>query len=330
MSLNKKFLEKETNIQARVIQDSISPTGQRVTTFELEYPRFIHSELMTHRELSKNSSSSRAIPLPVMIQSILSNTAVPIYFGKNQKGMQASTEVNAVNAVLAAEKWIEARNEAIAQSEKLHQIGLHKQIANRVTESFQMMKVVMTTTGLDNLLNLRLEKDAQPEFMMLAYKILDAANQSRPKLLQKNQWHLPYVEVQPYEGGFVYLDGKGDTLSLEYAVRLSVASCAAVSYRTEAMDMAKADRIFDMLIHADVVHASPFEHIVKPIITEGDINKSFMPETWEPGITHVRRSGALCSGNSVGFIQYRHLIDNNTCHDFDHKDRMRSLDSLEQ
>lgn len=36
-------------ITAKILADSISRANCRVTTFELEYPRYIHSELMTHR-----------------------------------------------------------------------------------------------------------------------------------------------------------------------------------------------------------------------------------------------------------------------------------------
>jgi thymidylate synthase ThyX len=328
VSLSKEFFNRKTNITAKVVCDSISEQGKRITTFELEYPRFIHSEIMTQRELSKNCSSSRAIPFNKMVESIINNTGVPIHFGKNKSGMQASDEE--VDAELATEYWLVARDAAIEQATKLgvDGIGLHKQLANRVTESFQMMKVVMTTTGLDNLLNLRLEKDAQPEYVMLAYKIYQAVSNSKPNILNKGQWHLPYVDFKySNEFGFTYFDSKGDSLSLEYAIRLSVASCAAVSYRTEAMDMKKADKIFNMLINAEIVHASPFEHVAKPIITDNNssTNITHITETWEEGITHMRRNGDLCSGNSVGWVQYRHLINHNTCHDFNYEERMKSF-----
>ena len=77
-------------ISVKVIADSISAhTKQRITTLELEYPRFIHAELMTHRVFSRNSSSSRAIPIQTMINHIKATTAIPIHWGKNQSGMQA-------------------------------------------------------------------------------------------------------------------------------------------------------------------------------------------------------------------------------------------------
>ena len=42
-------------------------------TFELTYPRYIHSEFMTHRVFSRNASSSRAIPVKRMIEQVRNN-----------------------------------------------------------------------------------------------------------------------------------------------------------------------------------------------------------------------------------------------------------------
>ena len=52
---------------ARILLDSLSPSGARLTTMEVRYPRFIHSEMMTHRVFSRNAASSRAIPIKKMI-----------------------------------------------------------------------------------------------------------------------------------------------------------------------------------------------------------------------------------------------------------------------
>ena len=116
-------------------------------------------------------------------------------------------------------------------------------------------------------------------------------------------------------------------LLLDDAIKISVASCAAVSYRTENMTLDKADKIFGMLINAETLHSSPFEHIAKPInVSDEDYeNVSYMTGTWEDGITHMKRSGELCSGNFTGWIQYRHLLDNNTCNNFDYNNRMKSF-----
>ena len=71
--------------------------------------------------------------------------------------------------------------------------------------------------------------------------------------------------------------------------------------------------IFQNLVFSDPIHASALEHCAKPI---GEANVSFNPDTWEQGVTHVRRDGSLCSGNLVGYVQYRQLFDNHTCYDY--------------
>lgn len=40
-------IKKKGGITASILADSVSTHGDRITTFELEYPRFIHSEFHT-------------------------------------------------------------------------------------------------------------------------------------------------------------------------------------------------------------------------------------------------------------------------------------------
>lgn len=339
MSINKEFLQRDGNITAKIVADSVSESGKRITTFELEYNRYIHAELLTHRMLSKNCSSSRAIPIEKMLGYIENNMAVPVYLGRNKSGMQAVEEIE--NKEPALRFWKNSFVGVKSTVNILTKLGLHKQIANRLTEPYQMMKVVVTATEWDNFFNLRIDKDAQPELVMLADKMFNAMQGSTPKTLKAGQWHLPYVgsiesEEKPivrnrdnYQYYFL-TDNDGNNLGeifLEDAIKISVASCAAVSYRTENMTLAKADKIFDMLINAENLHSSPFEHVAKPThyTNKGMMVNEQSPVTWEDGITHMKRSGELCSGNFTGWIQYRHLLDNNTCNSFDYNNRMKSF-----
>ena len=345
--LDLEFFTRDTNISAKVICDSISEQGVRLTTFEVEYPRFIHSEVMTHRNLSKNSSSSRAIPITKMLEQIESNMAIPLYWGKAKYGMQATEEVDIDDVWWYEEKWKFAFDEVSYRIEQLSDNvegkkgfmpPLHKQVPNRLSEPFQMMKVVITGTDFDNFFNLRIHKDAQPEICMLAYKMYQAMQESKPYLLKVGGWHLPYVNVGwNGKGEMCYADEDFNFVELEQAIKLSAASCASVSYRTEGMTLEKADKIFDMLIKAEVIHSSPFEHLATPvtepicILTHDgmglcdDLTASVNlldPVTWEDGITHMNKQGQLCSGNLRGFIQYRHLLQNNTNWQFDYNERM--------
>ena len=342
MTINKEFLQRDSNITAKVICDSVSESGKRITTFELEYPRYIHCELMTHRMLSKNCSSSRAIPIEKMLGYIENNMAVPVYLGRNKSGMQAVEEIEDKDEAVSI--WKSGYKEVKSVVGALTKLGLHKQIANRLTEPYQMMKVVVTATEWDNFFNLRIDKDAQPELVMLADKMFNAMQGSTPKTLKEGQWHLPYVDSIEYteaDGGYgEYEDNQwyhieGNGISLSDAIRISVASCAAVSYRTENMTLAKADKIFDMLINAETLHSSPFEHVAKPIVDEDlySVNytnpdlKTRVKNTLSAakGMTHINSKGEFCSGNFTGWIQYRHLLNNNTCNNFDYNNRMKSF-----
>lgn len=343
MSLTKDFFERNTNITAKVIADSISPSGNRITTFEIEYPRFILAELNTHKMLEKNSSSSRAIPITKMIEQIETNGATPLYWGKAKSGMQAGEEVVGNDLSIIQYLWDSARSNAVASADVLSQMGLHKQTANRLLEPFQMMKTVITGTDWDNFFNLRIHPDAQPEFCMLAYKMYKAMQESKPVLLKEGEWHLPYVNIgcDDRDGGIYYYVYNQDCtgtetdgyqyeqrLTLEEAQRISASCCAQTSYRKSDDSLEKADKIFDMLIKADVLHASPFGHLATPIVSVNDtvneIYKNLTDDfTWELGVTHMRRGGILCSGNLTGWISYRHLIPNNTCYEFDFEERMK-------
>lgn len=341
MSLNKEFLSRDSNITVSILKDSVSERGKRMTSFELEYPRFIHAELMTHRMLSKNCSSSRAIPINKMLGYIEENMATPLYLGKNQSGMQATEEIESKEEALST--WRSGYLKIKGTVEELIGLGLHKQTANRLTESYQMMKVVVSATDWENFWNLRLHKDAQPEFVMLVHKMYTAMQKSTPTKLRAGEWHLPYVEICQSEDPkdtyyFVYETDTTGTetdgymfeirLTLEEALQRSTASCASVSYRTESLTDKAVANIYNMLVQAKVVHSSPLEHQSTPIEESrwtmsgfDDRNLVDDVETWQDGITHMRRSGELCSGNLTGFIQHRHIVDNNTCEDFDFDER---------
>lgn len=296
-------------------------------------------EILTHRMLSKNCSSSRAIPIEKMLGHIEKNMAMPVYFGRNRSGMQAVEEIEDKEPALRF--WENSFKGVKSTVNLLTKLGLHKQIANRLTEPYQMMKVVCTATDWDNFFNLRIDKDAQPELVMLADKMFNAMRDSQPKILKEGQWHLPYVDSIEYaegDGGYDEHENnqwchiKGNGITLADAIKISVASCAAVSYRTENMTLDKADKIFDMLINAEKLHSSPFEHIAtpidKPCCADGkqvDYETALERLEEERGITHINKSLVFCSGNFKGWIQYRHLLDNNTCNNFDYYKRIKSF-----
>lgn len=289
-------------ISAKIVADSISKHGSRMTTFELEYPRFIHSEFMTHRMLSKNSSSSRAIPIKKMHEMILENNSMPIHWGKNQAGMQANTEVDIDSSHRGKKLWEAARDCAIHYAGSLENLGIHKQIVNRITEPFQTMKVVCSGTEWANFLWLRNHKDAQPEIKELAQHVEIALTTNNPERLNFGDWHLPYVTLKKVGTEVTYWIDSETEITLETAKMVSASCCAQVSYRKNDISLEKATQIFDRLIKSEPIHASPIEHQATPM-------EDYHQE-WEPGMTHVDRYGVRWSGNLREWIQWRQLIPN--------------------
>ena len=184
-------------ITAKVIADSISDHGIRLTTLELEYPRFILAEFNTHRVFSRNSASSRAIPVKKMIENVLHNPAFFESVGKNQAGMQATEEVDPDLCRAFEIEWNELARIAAKYTERWAGYGIHKQVANRALEPWMHTRTLVTSTEWGNFFELRDHPDAQPEMQTLARRIRGAMANSDPEYIRHDgSWHLPYVETK--------------------------------------------------------------------------------------------------------------------------------------
>ena len=305
------------SISATIVADSIA-NGKRITTWELEYPRFIHAELMTHRMFSRNAASSRAIPIEKTLEQVAANPAGPEEWGINQSGMQAKQIMRGWQKKTAQGTWGQAAKAATESAKKLQKLGLHKQIVNRVLEPFVHMKVVVTATEWNNWYHLRDHQDAQPEIRILAALMRERVEYSIPRELKEGEWHVPYVELKTEAGGaypVIQLHEDGEEaiwkrLTWEEALKISSSCCAQVSYRLLDTSMEKAIKIYDMLVSNKPVHASPFEHQATPMLRLEDSGSS-CGVPWEEGVTHTDRSYKFWSGNFQGWVQHRQLIKDN-------------------
>lgn len=277
-------------ITAKIIADSVSPHNKRLTTFELEYPRFVHSEFMTHRMLSKNAASSRAIPLKTMIGLVWSNPAEPFEWGKNQSGMQAKEKLTGWNLALAKFLWHFSGKLVCILAWLLSFSKVHKQIANRILEPWSHIKVVASATDWDNFFHLRNHPDAQPEIHELARIMWELYKASEPKALREGEWHLPYLDEYNVFPDEEFVPFKDTDISLSDAKKLSASLCAQTSYRKADESIKKALGIYDRLVVSIPVHASPFEHQATPA-----------------------KSNIVISGNFRGWVQFRQEIPNNVC-----------------
>lgn len=280
---------------ANIIADSVSPNGVRLTTFVVTFHRYVLAELNTHKMISKSSASSRAIPGKVMLERVRNNPAMPISWGSNQPGMQAGAELEGdVSDMLlmsdterqkqaapkqeAFNRWLVARNSMMATVSKLTELGLHKQVANRLLEPFNWHTAILTATELDNFFWQRCDPAAQPEFKALADAMQYAYYMGDPAPLKAGQWHLPFaddagsrVEVLEHIDTLTnqgLLDGarieyKADSkedITTELLKQLSVSRCARVSYLNHDGSRA-VDKDFDLYDKLrSGMHMSPGEH----------------------------------------------------------------------
>lgn len=231
-----------TIITANIILDSIWE-GKRITTIECTYPRFIHAEVLTHRAFSRNSSSSRAIPIQRVIDDVRQNMVIPLHWGKNQAGMQADTQVDSCMWSNCREEWIESAERAIGHAQHLADLGLHKQVVNRILEPYQHIRTLITATEWKNFFTLRNHPDAEPHIRMLAVAIRRAMFESETKEIGA---HIPFTDGTESD-----------------PIAVSIARCARVSYKTfdGKPSTLEADiALGKKLLSAEPRHASPAEH----------------------------------------------------------------------
>lgn len=298
--------------EAKIVAHSVSEFGKEIITYQLKYPRFIHAEFMTHRVLSRNASSSRAIPVAKMIEQVRTNPAMPIHWGANQPGMQAKEELTGSDLVATQDDWLVAAKTAAAIAERMDSYGAHKQIVNRILEPFQWISVVCTATEWDNFHTLRSHADAQPEIKLLSDLMLEARKASEPRLLKEGMWHLPYADTHAdWVGAFNHLkngritrDEPKSSEVLSLLSRVSAARCARVSYLTHEGKTSTIDQdlaLCERLAGAQPFHASPFEHQATPdtkVYPEWDLEK--LCEDYE-----LLWAYPELHGNLVGWVQHR-------------------------
>lgn len=266
---------------AKVIADSISTEGIRVTTLEVRLHRFMHSELNTHRAFSRNSASSRAIPVAKQIARLLDEPVLPLMWPAERKGMQGGAPLPSNKAFAARQTWLRARDEAVACANTLADIGVHKSVVNRLLEPFMSHTVIITATDWSDFFAQRKmpqdgsEPLAQAEIVIAAEAIYTAREESTPEKLTLGQWHLPYIA-----------DWELKSMPMVQARKVSVARCARVSYLTQdGVRSPQADLdLYQRLRTANPPHWSPLEHVCTPATADEPVK-----------------------GNLTGWHQLRHL-----------------------
>jgi len=293
---------------AKILADSISTTGCRLTTFEVRFPRIVLAEFNTHRMFSRCSASSRAIPVEKMIARVEDDPYEPIHWGANQRGMQAEHEVGEATQDDARTVWLRARDTAVSASRELIRLGIHKQITNRLLEPFMWHTVIVTATDWDNFWHLRIHPNAHPEIRAVAELMQEAYTASTPEMAHAGHWHTPLLDDR--DELTRWASKKYYTQDLVFP-QVSAARCARISYLTHE---GKRDPDADLELYERLVangHMSPLEHVARHMhsseigmFTQAQYRMSLQRE-W----TAVDGRKSYC-GNFNGWIQLRKLIAN--------------------
>lgn len=256
-------------LSAKVILDSVSPNGVRLTTQEVTFHRFMLPEFNTHRVFSRNSASSRAIPFHKQLQKIMEDPALPIEWRTEQSGMVGGQVLDLPATQIAIDEWLEARNAAAESAKRLAALGVHKSLVNRIIEPFMWHTVIVSGTDWDGFWNQRCSHLAQPEIMCAADEMRKAYDASTPTLINNNEWHLPYIDQEDYDAAedlcYGAIEGWTERVT-ELLKQVSAARCARVSYLThDGVRSIKKDlELYQRLVTAEPPHWSPLEHVATP------------------------------------------------------------------
>lgn len=308
-----------------VLADSLSPDGVRLTTLKVTHPRFILAEINTHRTLSRNSASSRAIPTEKQIERVIEKPFVPETFNQRVKGMGVGEALEQADQVLAQRFWLQASRDAVAAAQRLNDLGIDKSRANRLLEPFMWHTAIITATEWSNFYALRDNSGAQPEFQIIAKMMREAMWQNEPTPLDYGEWHLPGISAdelrrlcnarEDHAAGVMHEVLRDD---IEQSTkRVSARRMARVSFDK----VGEAEEWGTSVQRAGVLmtngHVSPLEHIARPLH-----HSDFFDDNLVDKLTISVRShrellhggtipmSAVWAGNFRGYLQFRKELPN--------------------
>jgi thymidylate synthase ThyX len=274
----------------KILADSLNvATGDRITTFELKFPKCLLAELGTHRMLSKNAGSSRAIPIKKVIEKIKEDPYIP-QFTRNQRGMQGEIG-DAIFQVSAKHLWMQQLDAAIKTAIAMDNLGVHKQNANRVLEPWMYVPVIITGTEWDNFFNLRCAEATHPDFRAIAQEMRETYKVNHPRELSPGEWHIPFSDGLMNRGQFTFKD----------CLKIATARAARVSYTTHdgKFDYERDFDLHDMLLEEK--HQSPFEHSAMAMWEKTNLSMYSRLKPFDNGAPGLK----VNTRNFQGFLSYR-------------------------
>ena len=327
--------------KAEILADSLSPSGDRLTTMKVTFPRIVLAEFNTHRMFSRNSASSRAIPFKKMVETVQEKPFIPIAWQKDHKGMQGTEYFSdELSIEFAKSNWLTARDNAVKGAMSLHSTdngysSVTKQLCNRLLEPFMWHTVIVSATHWENFFELRCPQYQDPEGSLFRSK-KDYTNKSQWKGSKK--WSLidwlgcnysqadihiqaiaelmwdAYNKSKPksLKSGdwHIPFGDKLENISLVEVIKIATARCARISYQTLG-DRPAINHKADLKLHDTLVkykHWSPLEHIAR-VMTDLEYESFYKGNYANINHTGLGTNQGWCN-NFRGFIQYRYIEEN--------------------
>ncbi len=271
--------------RCEILADSLNPSGCRLTTFEVTFPRMVLADLTRHRVFSYSFESTRAIPVRKRIDLVRNDPYVPIFRGETP-GMGGGYILSDDEQEYLQAQWRQAASFAADTAQRMIDAG--KEHVGRILEPYSWITGIISGTSFDNYFGLRApplgeEPDpekwgAQIELQIIANMMQVAYHENEPEQLGFGDWHLPLVtdeEKQRYNS-----DEDRWTLMLP---KISAGRCASTSYLRQH----DANNTAEVAFERWEVRLAPSAH-------------------WSPG-EHpaVALHGSVQMGNFTGFRQLR-------------------------
>lgn len=255
--------DSDRKTSARVLAHSINPRGESIITLEVTMHRFVLAEFNTHRVFSRNSESSRAVPLSAKLDEVATNVAFPVVWPGKAKTMQGGAPLHPDEC---RQVWQEAAEAMVTCAKRLDALGLHKSYTNRLLEPFTWHTLIVTSTEWDNFFTQRCDAAAQPEMRLAAEAMQEAIQTSSGQCLEWGDWHLPLYfpekDAEAIQAILAREQRPGNFRELSVARDISAGRCARVSYRRHdgSVDAIADYELACRLKHSSPPHYSPFEH----------------------------------------------------------------------
>ena len=197
-----------TKIAAKIVAHSITEHGEELVSVLATMPRIVLSETNTHRMLSKNTSSSRAIPFTKLVEVVQNDPFTPIAWQKNHPGMQGSVYLSKTEE-FSIDEFMEAMHFTLSQildKKSPEYIKLQKEFDNKMkvlenilTSDYLPKELIDEKKTLDNWW--LFARDRAVEAASIMY-ILDVTKQLDNRLLEPFMWTTMLITGNRSDGGW--------------------------------------------------------------------------------------------------------------------------------